>query len=420
MIINYTRTFKAINKHIDSYNLEKESKERVKANMIHTTHQMIKLYAINLIELSRKREVDPLNLPPLRTNNIQLHRLTTSSARTIQRHINRLKEAGVIQQKTFKGTSANYEIVLNPDLLVIKGSNETIGFKVEQELIKARKNQEEAVLKSSSKTTKCPLDRVTSTSTRNNKTLIAVNNSAHDTTGNDQRSFAKKQNESLKTTGNQTGYTGGKDGAKVPPKVGQNDIYETGGKDSSNGLESTKSELLGVSEARSASLHLYVDMLWMLAKNVLYKDIYLTERQSEEGKNKLFQWYEPVSTESLMNVHQIYVSRIDLVKKYIAKDPQRRFVQLPIQYFEPTNPNGFTGTKAWYQKEQERKQQVHKKRTTYIQINRLKKNDLKPNHEQVPKLQLYKECESIVERLNEPVLLAQFHKAVLNPTAINN
>lgn len=42
-------------------------------------------------------------------------------------------------------------------------------------------------------------------------------------------------------------------------------------------------------EAHAASVHFYVDMLWTLAKNVLYKDTFLTERQEVIAKKFLKQ-----------------------------------------------------------------------------------------------------------------------------------
>ena len=103
-------------------------------------------------------------------------------------------------------------------------------------------------------------------------------------------------------------------------------------------------------------------------------------------------------------------------KKYIEKDPQKRFVQLPNRYFDPYNSNGFTGTKKWHKIQQQRQREVQVKLIVHAQIKRFLNNEMKEAAKRKPPLELYRDCEQRIGKLGDPVLLEQFHSAVLNPT----
>ena len=134
-------------------------------------------------------------------------------------------------------------------------------------------------------------------------------------------------------SGNRSGHTGGKVQKKSVQQAGRQD--ETGGKVRSLRADQKTGEVkaTGEDQARAASLNLYVTMLWTLVKNVLYKGIFLTDQQEKIGKQLLYQWYEPVNTHNLSRIHQIYVERIAITRKFVQKDPINRFVQLPDKVF---------------------------------------------------------------------------------------
>ena len=418
IVINYSTSFNALDHYIKTYNESKETlSEQVRQGAAATAKDIIRIYGLFLVKANGVAEVDPDNLPPIRTNNVQLAKMANASPRTIQRHIKKLQEAGIITNKIWHGTNSSYELFINPKILLARCRKTLL--EVKKSLDKALQQSLENDLVKEKHTTTCPHTDSCNNSYINNNLLKGVDNSKNpeqmETSGNSsKRSSLPLTNEndipSYDTGNTGTGYTGEKvakkiedAGEKVRIKRAKNRMF--------GAVKSPDTD-----SARSASLNLYVTLLWSLVKNVLYSGTFLTERQEEIGKKLIYQWYEPVSSKSLSNVHQIYVERVGLVRKFIEKDPERRFVQLPYKYFDPDNPTGFAGTKKWWEKHEKRKIEVQAKLILHAQIRRFINNERKEANKKKPPLQLYRECETRVGKLGDPVLLEQFHAAILNPT----
>lgn len=418
--------FKALDRYIEQYNEVVEKSQTIKASMIHTAHEIIKVYGRTLIKANGVQAIDKENLPSLKTNNPQLATLTKSSSRTIQRHIIRLQEAGIITGKVFHGSNSGFELLINKNILLAtrKLSVDEAKILLELKLNPLFQDTDNQQVKKDD-TTNCPHTDNGNNSYNSNNILIDVDKSEQDTLG------YESGNVTSNTTGNRkrcsevlrnrlkydSGYDTGKPlTGNTGEKVSKN-LEDAGEKVPKKRAEAERldKKAQAEAEARGTSLNFYVQMLWSLAKNVLYRDVFLTEKQEQIGKQLLFQWYEPVSTKNLSTVHQIYVERIGLVRKYIEKDPERRFVQLPYQYFNPQNKNGFAGTKKWHKKHIERQQEVHIKLVLSAQIRRFLNNERKEPHKQKPALQLFRDCEQRLGKLGDPVLVEQFHAAVLNP-----
>ena len=163
---------------------------------------------------------------------------------------------------------------------------------------------------------------------------------------------------------------------------------------------------------RHAFLSKYVQELWGLAREKLYKDTWLNKRQCTIAQTLLYRWYEPVSNDKLAYVHQVYVDRIDLVYRYIEKDRLHRFVTLPYLYFDPNNPDGFAGTKSWYEAEKTYKWDLKLQRILRQQIRKFKRNEAKDTAVARPRLEVYRECEQRLGKLKVPKLLNKFYAAV--------
>jgi len=421
IVINYSTAFKALNGYIQCYNKEVERNQTVKPSMILTAQELIKIYGVSLAKANSIQAIDKSNLPSLKTNNSQLASRTQASTRTIQRHIKRLLEAGIITEKIFHGSNSSFELFINEKILLatcrlsVNEAKMALELKLNPILQSANKQEVE-----NKDRTFCPHTDTRNNSYKTNNVIKDVDNlsigsilqsAGYDTGNSSKRCSAKKQNGLNVSTGNVlTGYTGG----KVLEKN-----QDTGGKVQEKRAEADKKTDLKArkeAEARCTSLNFYVKMLWTLAQNVLYRGVYLTDRQVDIAQKLLYRWYEPVSSSNLANVHQHYVERIDLVRKYIEKDPQKRFVQLPNRYFDPYNSNGFTGTKKWHKIHLQRQREVQVKLIVHAQIKRFLNNEMKEAAKRKPPLELYRDCEQRIGKLGDPVLLEQFHSAVLNPS----
>lgn len=422
IVIHYSAAFHALSRHIETYNKTVERSETIKSSMLLTAQELIKVYGGFLAKANKGNNIDRDKLPSLRTNNLQLSLRTQSSTRTIRRHLKRLQEVGIITHKIFHGSKASFELCINKEILLATNqlSAKQAKSALDSQFTLFSQSTEKQHDKNN-KGTKCPHNTDTGNTRDTNNIIKDVDNlpiqqtppNTGDETGdNSKRSSAKKQNDLHALTGNiLTGNTGGKarkeknqvTGGKVQKKRGEAE-------------EKTDLKARKEAEARCTSLNFYVKMLWSLAQNILYHGVYLTEKQSESGQKLLFQWYEPVDTAQLSHVHNIYIQRMGLVRKYLDKDPEKRFVQLPNRYFDPQNSNGFAGTKKWYENQKQRKQEVQIKLIVHAQIKRFMNNERKDTAHRTPSLQLFRDCEKRINGLGNPALLKQFHTAVLSPS----
>ena len=424
IVINYSTAFKALNGYIQCYNKEVDRNQTVKPSMILTAQELIKIYGVSLAKANSIQTIDKSNLPSLKTNNCQLAKRTQASTRTIQRHIKRLLEAGIITEKIFHGSNASFELFINEKILLatcrlsVNEAKMALELKLNPILQSTNKQEVENTSR-----TFCPHTDTRNNSYKTNNVIKDVDNlsigsilqsAGYDTGNSSKRCSAKKQNDLNVSTGNvSTGYTGG----KVQEKN-----QDTGGKVQEKRAEADKKSDLKArkeTEARCTSLNFYAESLWKLAKNLLYRDVFLTEFQENQAKEMLVKWYEPVSDKFLSNVHQNYCERVYLVRDFVAKDPEKRFVQLPYRYFDTKNPSGFTGTKKWLQKHLERKEEVRKKLILHAQIKKYLNNEKKTDSNRKSSLQVYRECETRIGKLGDQSLLHLFHAAVLKPEVIH-
>ena len=400
-IIHYATAFNALDTYVENYNSNTNSlSKQVRQAMILTTREIIKIYSLSLLKANNISSVDLQNLPPLRTNNVQLAKKANASIRTIQRHISRLREANIITAKKWRGSKADYELSINPNILLVTGKQ--VVDKAKSTLKKPQNLNTENQHFKEIQTPTCP-HTDTSNNGYINNIIIAVDKLKTTTSSLPLTIPQRSRNTTSNTL---TGYTG-----KIAPKK-INDAGEI--VRNKRVTEQTGAEISEADVARSASLSVYVKSLWRLARNTLYKNHYLTQSQEKRALELLWLWYKPVSDKMLSKVHQVYVERIAIVEKYIAKDFERRFVQLPHQYFDPKNPSGFTGTRKWYFDQKKRELEVQQKLILQAQIRRFLNNEKKDTAKQKPRLELYKACETRIGKLGQPELIKAFQAAVLD------
>jgi hypothetical protein len=413
IVIHYPTAYKALDCFIDLFNEKAEkSTHRLRTGAVMTAKEIIRIYGISLLKANGYQEVNKEKLPSLQTNNKQLCKLVKCSSRTIQRHILKLQAAGIITHKIFHGSNSNYELLINPQILLVKQklNVDNVKKQFQEALEQAKANDLKSSL-SEIRKTNCPDTYSCNTSNKINNIIIAVDNS-----GNDKRSSLPltDENNSGYGTGNRTGNTG--EIAKIFPekqeKIEQKNIQNTG--EIASRADQSGYKNFAPDPARDNSLILCVSLFWMTARNLLYKNADLTERQVLIAKKLIQKLYEPVLTENLSNTHQHYIERILLVSKYIKKNPEKRFVTLPYLYFDTNNPKGFVGTKKWHQDDQKRKKEVERELVVSRLIRKYQNNEKKDTVNKTSSLQLFRECENTIGKFNDASLTQRFHAAVLH------
>ena len=400
-IIQYSSAFRSLDNYVLQHNANtKDLSSHIRQAMILTAREIIKIYSLSLLKANSIQAVDFQNLPPLITNNVQLSKRARASTRTVQRHLKRLIEANVITKKIWHGSNSGYELFINPSILLIGGVKAVNSSKKEQPSQKTQTTNNQFF--KNNRTTTCP-----HTDTSNNGYINNIIMGVHNLKTKASSLPLTSGYESRNATSNTfTGYTG-----KIDPKK-NSDAGEI--ERIKQATDQTGTEISDVDQARSASLSLYVGSLWKLARNTIYKEHYLTQSQVKKAKELLFLWYNPVSDKKMAKVHQVYIDRIGLVQKYISKNPEKRYVQLPDKYFDPKNPSGFTGTRTWYYQQKKRELEVQMKLVLHAQTRRFLNNEKKETTKQKPRLALFRACENRLGKLGKPELVNAFHASVLN------
>lgn len=415
IVIHYPTAYKALDCFIDAFNEAiEQTTGKLRTGAVMTAKELIRIYGISLLKTNSYQEIDPNNLPTLQTNNRQLAKLVKCSSRTIQRHIIKLQSAGIITSKIFHGSNSNFELLINPKILLVKEKLPVENLKKQFKELFSHSPQN-ALKSDFSKIqkTNCPDTYSCNTSNINNNIIIGVYNSH-------KRSSLPLTNniDTGYRTGNETGDTGEiaqvfpEKQKKITEKIFTEKKFEEAGEIASR-ADKSGHEKVAPDPARDNSLTLYVSLFWMMARNLLYKEADLTERQVAIAKILIRKLYEPASTANLSNVHQQYIERISLVVKYIKKDPAHRFVPLPYIYFSTNNPKGFIGTKEWYRADLIRKQEVERELVLKRVIRRYQNNERKDIAKKKPPLQLFRECENTIGKFKDADLTQRFHAAVM-------
>ena len=399
-IINYARAFHALDTHVKNYNnTTLVLSNQVRQATIYTAKNIIKIYGLSLLKSRSIQPIDPKNPPPVRTNNVQLGKMGNASPRTIQRHIKRLIKANIVIEKKWHGSNSSYELFIHPDILLIR-SEQPINNPSNDKKTTNLKSTNRQIVKDYKKTN-CPHTDTSNNSYINN-IIIAVDNLKS------QMSSLPltKRNESRNATSNiLSGYTEEKSAKKLDDAEGKvRKERATIHTSAENSLENL---------ARPAFLKPYVDALWKLARNTIYKEHYLTQSQVNQSNELLYLWYQPVAEKDIARVHQVYVDRIEIVQKYLEKDPENRYVQLPNKYFDPKNKYGFAGTRSWYFKQKEQRQELQCKLILNAQIRTFLNNEKKQTSKQKPRLELFRKCETRIGKLGKPALVDAFHASIL-------
>ncbi|EDP94694.1 hypothetical protein U8527_07025 [Kordia algicida OT-1] len=439
-IIHFSTVFKRLDQFVKHHNSNSDKlSNHLRQPIVATAKEIIKIYGLSLLKAHKIKPLEVDNIPPLETNSEQLAKMAHVSTRTIRRHIQRLLDAKVLTEKVYKGRKANYQLRFNSNILLISGLK-PVNKDEFLEDDKKKKTTDNQFFKNSLRTT-CPQSDSSNNSYINN-IIIAVDNkikrsslalTSHyfsgNKTGNKFTGYVEKEGAKRSNEPPLKGTPGAQKNVPKDDKISkkyssnvsdlQNSVVEKEGQ-SKQVIKQAKDTASMPETCCFSSLNLYVDSLWNLSKETIYKNTFLTKNQQLRAKELLRDWYAPVSERNLAKVHNIYVQRIELVRKYLAKDSKNRYVQLPDRYFDVTNKYGFTGTKAWYEIHMKAKRKTRDKLMLHAQIRRFINNEEKDTSKQLSRLQLFKDCEKRIESLNSPELMDQFYATILNKTSFNH
>ena len=421
--IVFSSTYKALDRFIDLHNANcEELTERIRGNVHHTAKEIIRVYGAQL--LKSKQAAPPNAWKPLQTNNGQLATLTKTSTRTIQRHVLKLIEVGILEQK--KVTGKGYQLYVNPRLLKTSTPlQNTGGDKVRNAAspVVGREEERETLEADLPPTSTNCLPSYTGNS--NNNIIIAVDSGQQHTpqvlsalvtlsnnTGYTLTGYTEKQVGGLQNEGFGKSSTQGNGFASFgqTKKEAENTPVEKLVFDAEKQVHATRYDNLSPQVTdRSTLLHAYVSSLWTLAKNSIYKDRYLSDYQVRSAIELIADFYRPVATEKLHQVHAVYVNRMRMASQHLQRD-KSRYAQLPDRYFNTNNPAGFTGTKKWYDKAEQQRKEASLKQMVKQEVNALLKQYEAKATESLA--DCYKNSLAKLEKLQRPDLVALYQESI--------
>lgn len=402
IVIHYPTAFKALDEFISSYNLNApKHSDKIRAGAILTARELVRIYGISLLKASSLPGFSTTDLPSLQTNNQQLADLVKCSARSIQRYIKKLLSVGVISSKKFRGSNANYELWMKPEILALGEKKSVDNCNAEVKAAREHaKRQLSVTANYQSQMSGCPHSY--SGNFKNNIIIdvetVDNSESSRNISGNTRKIALKKiVSGEKKCSAAAAPAPPGGDTRKIASQVDQsNDTVPAVYDPTCDNFQT-----------------LYVRLFWMMARNLLYKDKVLTESQIQIAQRLILNFYTPLKRDEIDSIHKIYIERLSLVSKYLKKDPEKRFVPLPYIYFDTNNQHGFVGTKHWYRKHLKRKQEVMLELALGNAIKKYTNNELKEPFKRKPQLTIFRECENTLGKLGDKSLLDRFHAAVL-------
>lgn len=386
--IHYPTAYKALDNYVDRFNSRtSQSSHKLKTATVAAAKEIIRIYGASLLKSKNQNLGDYNHLPPLYTNNQQLATLIKCSSRSIQRYILKLRQASVVTGKVLHGPNANYELWINPEILLTTGE---ISVQNDNSLLKQPGLTKAFTRVSTDFSGPERTNRLQSYSGNFKNNILNESNSV----------YFFKDGLSGNTSGNtrkialadaSSGGTGSAAAGSVALPVG------------------TTKQLTKYEEV----LNTFVELFWLTSKNLLYKYTSITARQELTARRLIKDLYIQKTDRDLQAVHDIYIQRIQLAADYVQKDPVTRFIPLPYIYFNPDNTKGFLGTEEWYWEGRNRKADVNKELLLERLIKRYLNNDHVPMSQKQPPLKLYKACEKRLAVFSDENLLSRFYTAVL-------
>jgi len=302
---DFGRLFTATKSFVDRHNQNKLGlTERLNANHRATAELITRLYAKQLNKGVILGDTFEKGLPGFRTYNPSLASCKGCTVRTIINHKDRLKAAGFIIKEVHHGKTG-IELWINPLIFSDKVKNLHPLVHVQQEQI------------------------------NNNSTV---------------------DNLSVNLEGLITQY-------EVTRTVQEQDMNTRESRISDSALQTRHAKNANTGESESAFLLSLVQDFWKYSKAVLYPDIIHSKPEEAEVLNNIWssvyrKFKIQGNRQDWQNYQQILYKRVDMVARWLARNPNR-WVAPPHLYFHPENKkNGFAKTYEWFIKQETLKRNI--------------------------------------------------------------
>ncbi|GAA4273646.1 hypothetical protein U6A24_18245 [Aquimarina gracilis] len=308
---DFGKLFIATKSFIDTYNQNKQDiKERLNANHRATAELITRLYAKQLNKAIQLGDTFENGTPGFRTYNPSLASCKGCTVRTIMNHKERLKAAGFIIKEVHHGKSG-IELWINTEIFSERVKNLHPLVHVQQEQINNNRNVDMLI-----------------------------------TSEEGVRPQAHQQKDNY-----------------VTGTMQEQDMNTEESRISDSKSQTRCEKNLSTGESESAFLLHLVKDFWKYSKAVLYSDILLSEPEENDILNQIWasvyrKFKIKGSKKDWKSYQQILYKRVDMVSRWLERNPNR-WIPPAHLYFHPENKkNGFNRTYEWFIKQETLKRNI--------------------------------------------------------------
>ncbi len=322
MHLDFGAIFKSTKQFIDTYNRKQSNlTDKLNANHRATAELIVRLYA-QQINKSGHAVVALADLPGFRSYNPSLASCKGCTVRTIINHKHRLVKAGFITKEIHRGADG-IELRINPEVLgEVKVSTTT----------------------DDNTTQISPLASFFKGRVKNLHPLVHVQQELNNNNSTVDKLITPEKGKEVAISS----------ATRTPQEQNKNM------RESATSAPKDQTKVAGVGRTFLLSL---VEQFWKYTKGRLYPKLILTEPEEKEILNHIWRTvYKKFKLdgdrEQWENYQQILFARVDMVHRWLERNP-KHWVPAPHLYFHLNNTkNGFEKTWVWYLKQQTLKKEI--------------------------------------------------------------
>ena len=306
------------------------------------------------------------DLPWLRTNNCALATLLQCSNRTIQRQLNRLEEAGFIENRTYHGTRCDYKLKIKTSLLhlVQNGIHVLFPCKTAQKTVENRTENGGKGVENRTETVRKTVENRTEKTTEN---LVFSNEGTTNFPLNDKNNLFK--NNTLFTNGEIVDKSSISDlisFLKGTTTRQRNSEVESKQLEISSHLVTKEQEKtpppVAAHPPKSEEIDPRVKKYGQMLINFMYATIFSRQHfhapsQIECTRQYLNEELSHLTGRELTAKFEELKIRVQLTWEWLERDPDR-FIPIPSVYLDRSNKNGFIRTILWFHTFKENKRNL--------------------------------------------------------------
>lgn len=367
--------------------------KRVNASTKATAEHLVKAYVREFYRTTRTLGNATDEVPSLLTNGVEIAAWRSFSDRTSRNHIATLRECGIISDYKFRGSQADFEVWISPEILfdaptsTVENSN--FSTLISSALGEMSKNFPHKVTVTHSNL-EIEIDNVSCEHSDQQKAVAAaIHSDIHGDTEQHQPE------------------------ANTPTSPCHSDNQQGGA--AAGGPRAKTRHIQRTEAQRQAIFEGFLGSFWLYAKQLLYPSRSFQSWEDARAlatiRRSVYFHFDTEWTEKEWDTYQksLY-ARLEMVARYYAKHPDR-YIPEPYAwgregagYFDWENERGFRATEAWFQKSQQL-YRTHYLRTRVSQAIRILQKHrcgtAPVKYQRLSYLEAYRSLENTLEKYGE-------------------